>query len=393
MAAPTSMIAENFSLTRGGFLRRLEGRTTGSPDRSFLARRALYAVLITWSPLLLLSLWQGLAYDPHLQVSFLSDITAYTRFLIALPLLILSEYGIDRRLGHVVEYFLKSGLVKAEELASFEAVLVGIERLRDKNWPDVILLALTYLPSLKPQESDFFVSGISSWHTIGPSSHLSYAGWWFLVVSLPIFRFLVLRWFWRIVQWGLFIWRVTHLRLHLVATHSDLAGGLGFLAEAQGRFGPIVFAGGVVIAGAVGNAIAFEGAKIDSVKFVLLTYVVLTLLALFAPLVLAAPKLIQVRKQALFEYGALVTAHNQAFQAKWLHPETQKGAELLAEPDPSSLADLGASFSVVRDMRPVPFDRRSFFTLTLAAALPMLPVILIFTPANEVITAVMAMLG
>jgi hypothetical protein len=396
MIALTSTVADNFSLTRGGLFRKLEVRLNrGAQERAFLTRRAAYAVALAWLPLLLFSLWQGLAYGGRVHVPFLRDFAAQTRFLVALPILILAEYGIDHRLRHVVGHFLKSGLVQTRELASFDAMLLGIERLRDKLWPEVLLVILAYLPSSMPQESDFFVSGVSSWHMVGTGAdaRLSYAGWWFLLVSVPLFRFLLLRWMWRIILWALFIWRVTHLKLHLVATHTDMAAGLGFLAEAQGRFSPIVFAGGVVVAGAVGNAIAYEGATLDSLKFVLLAYVVLALLALFAPLTLAAPKLVQIRKQALFEYGALVTAHNQAFHARWFDAESHKGEGLLAEPDPSSLADLGASFSVVRDMRPVPFDRRAFFTLSLAAALPMLPVIIIATPANEVISAVMAMLG
>jgi hypothetical protein len=53
----------------------------------------------------------------------------------------------------------------------------------------------------------------------------------------------------------LFLWRVSRINLHLVAAHTDMAAGLGFLSEGQMAFSPIVFAGGAVIAGQVGNAI------------------------------------------------------------------------------------------------------------------------------------------
>lgn len=33
--------------------------------------------------------------------------------------------------------------------------------------------------------------------------------------------------------------RVTRIKLYLVATHTDLAAGLGFLSEGQKAFGPI----------------------------------------------------------------------------------------------------------------------------------------------------------
>jgi hypothetical protein len=360
-------------------------------QHSSVVRRAVYAVAIVWLPLLLLTVFQGLAYNDQLQIPFLKDFAANSRFLVALPILILAEVGIDERLRNVVGHFLTSGLVKADSAASFDTVIESIERLRDWVLADVVLIVLSYIPSLMPSESEFFLTGVTSWHSAGTG--LSYAGWWFLMVSVPIFRFLLLRWVWRIVLWGLFIWRATHIKLHLVATHTDLAGGLGFLAEAQGRFSPIVFAGGVVISGAVGNAMAYEGATINSVRFVLLTYVVLALLALVAPLVLAAPTLIRLRKRARLQYGALLTAHDQAFHAKWFHSQRKSGEELLGNPDASSLAHLGRSFEVVRDMRPIPLDRRMFISLAVSAALPMLPVILIATPADEIIKTVLKMLA
>jgi hypothetical protein len=64
----------------------------------------------------------------------------------------------------------------------------------------------------------------------------------------------------------------------------------------------------------------------------------------------------------------------------------------LGNPDASSLADLGAGFAVVRDMSVVPIDRRTLVALALAAALPMLPIVVFATPAND-LGAVLKMLG
>jgi hypothetical protein len=85
---------------------------------------------------------------------------------------------------------------------------------------------------------------------------LSYAGWWFGLISVPVYRFLLLRWVWRMFLWASFLWRVSKLNLVLIPTHPDMAAGLGFLSEAQLRFGSIAFACGVVVAGQMGNAIA-----------------------------------------------------------------------------------------------------------------------------------------
>ena len=86
-----SSVAEAFCLTRGGPLYRLQLRLDAAKDeRTQVVRRALAATLLTWLPLLLLSAAQGLVFGKHLQVPFIKDFAVKVRFLIALPLLIVS---------------------------------------------------------------------------------------------------------------------------------------------------------------------------------------------------------------------------------------------------------------------------------------------------------------
>ena len=57
------------------------------------------------------------------------------------------------------------------------------------------------------------------------------------------------------------------------------------------------------------------------------------------------------------------------------------------------LADLGSSFAVVQQMRIVPIDRSTLIILAVAAGLPLVPVVLFVTPANELIGDVLKMLA
>jgi hypothetical protein len=193
--------------------------------------------------------------------------------------------------------------------------------------------------------------------------------------------------------WTLFMWRVSRIKLHLAPAHTDLAAGLGFLSEGQRAFNPIVFAGGVVVAGQVVNAIAYEGATLSSVQFIMLAYALLAMTFLVAPLLVVAPVLLKVKKKACLEFGALVTQHDQLFDAKWIHGERSPEDVILGSADASSLADLGAAFTVVKQMRIVPIDKPTLISLTVAAGLPMVPVVRFATPANEVIGAVLKMLA
>ncbi len=89
-----------FSLVAGGPTHRLQERLGLIKGESpYLARRAALSVLLTWFPLLVLSAAQGLAIGHRVRIPFLYDFAAYTRFLIALPLLILAEGPIGKEYG------------------------------------------------------------------------------------------------------------------------------------------------------------------------------------------------------------------------------------------------------------------------------------------------------
>jgi hypothetical protein len=388
-----SSVAENFSLTRGGPLYWLQVRFGRSQDeRTRVIRRTLLAIVFMWLPLLVLSLIQGRAYGRQIQIPFLRDFAVNVRFLVALPILILAESNIDRQWRDLALHFLKSGLVSEKELPSFEAVIQGVTRLRDSVVPEAIMIALAYWPSLFVSHTELLMGNTSNWHTLSSGSGLSLAGWWFSVISTPIFRFLGMRWLWRMVLWALFLWRASRINLRLVATHTDMAGGLGFLSAGQKRFSPIVFAGGAVIASQVGNAIAYENATLAGMKFALISYAVLAVLFLIVPLLVTTPVLMKTKRRALLDYGALVTSHNQSFATKWIVEHASQGDELLGDPDASSLIDLGSSFQVVQDMKPVPINKSTLITLVAAAALPMVPLIVLTTPADELVRAVVKML-
>jgi hypothetical protein len=389
----TSPVAENFSITRGGPLHWLLVRLGQAGDgRRLVLRRGLAVVLITWLPLLLLSLVQGLAWGRGIKIPFLRDLAINVRLLIAAPILILAESRIDRRWRTLVLEFLRTKLVSQRNLPAFEEVLKRTSRWRDSVLPEVLLAFLAFFPSVFIVKTELLMTGISNWHTL-PAGTVSAAGWWFNLVSTPVFRFLLLRWTWRMFLWTSFLWSASRINLFLVATHTDLAAGLGFLSEGQKAFSPIVFAGGAVVAAQVGNAIAYQGESLSYLKFPMIAYGVLAVLFLIVPLLVVTPVLLQIKRKALLEYGAQVTIHNQLFEQKWIQKKEPAGDTLLGNPDASSLADLGSSFTVVRQMGLVPIDKPTLIALAISAALPMVPVVLYATPTNELVGALLKMLG
>ena len=87
-----------------------------------------------------------------------------------------------------------------------------------------------------------------------------------------------------------------------------------------------------------------------------------------------------------------MTNHDQLFDREWIRGQPPPGEVALGNEDASSLADLGASFTVVPEMRIAPIDKRTPFVLAVAAAFPMAPVVFIATPTDELVRAVLKML-
>jgi len=388
--------AENFSLTHGGPIYRLQARLGAADEHKVLVvRRACVIALVTWLPLLLLSAAQGLALDGHVRIPFLEDFAANVRFLIALPILVTSEVSVDRRLRHIVNHFLRSGIVTEASLPAFEAVIERHTRLRDRVSPEIVMLLLAYMPLLAFNGNELLMGNVSSWHSTptSPGGWLTAAGWWFSLISAPLYRLLLLRWIWRMYLWTAFLYRVSKIDLALIPTHPDRAAGLGFLSAGQLRFGPIAFAMGAVLAGQLGNRIAYAGASISGLKYVIAAYCVCASLVLAAPLLIFAPTLAAVRRRGLREYGVLATSYAKQFDSKWIHGAPPAGETLLGSADIQSLADLGNSYSIVSDMRPIPLDRRTMLGLAFAAVLPMLPVLIFGTPADQLIGTLVKLLS
>jgi len=390
-----SSLVDEFSLVQGGPIYRFQTAIgMALPNREGVLKRALLTTLVTWFPLLILSLIQGRAFGSQVNIPFLYDFAASIRFLIGLPLLVIAEAVIDPRLNNAVRHFVKSGIVAKEDLPAFEQVILKVNRLRNAIFPGLAILAIAFAPSIFSKKADLLRHGFSSWHTISSASgeSLSLAGWWFALISVPLFRLLLLRWVWIIFLWTVFLRAVRRIHLGCVATHPDTCGGLGFLAEAQLLFGFIAFAGAAAVAGALGNQIAYEGATVSSVKFLMITYCVLLTVLLAAPLLVLTPKLAELKRRGLHKYAGLGTAYVQSFDAKWIRHLSPEQEPLLGTADIQSLADLYNSYTVVREMKVVLIDKRVLIGLTIPSVLPFIPLVIIATPADTLIHAVMKLL-
>jgi hypothetical protein len=133
----------DFSLVLGGPLFQLLRRLGLSGSGLELLRRRIVAIaLVTWVPLLVLSMAEGLAWGNAVRVPFLFDVDVHVRFLVALPVLIAAELLVHQRTRIVVEQFVSQGLVPDGIRTGFDAALANALRLRNSITAELLLVAL-----------------------------------------------------------------------------------------------------------------------------------------------------------------------------------------------------------------------------------------------------------
>ena len=253
----------DFSLVLGGPIYQLLRRTRLSDDGlHLLQRRILAGSLITWLPLLVLSAWQRTAWSGSVAIPFLYDIESHARFLVTLPLLIVAELVVNGRMRGVVRGFLDRGLIADRDRGLFAEAVESAMRLRNSVAAELLLVVIVY--AVGSMGRDYIAVDANTWAV--ESGQFTAAGWWHAFVSLPIFQFMLIRWYFRLIIWTRFLWHVSRIELQLVPTHPDRAGGLGFLGNVAYAFAPLLLAHGTLLAGLFANRIFFLGAKLPLLK-------------------------------------------------------------------------------------------------------------------------------
>jgi len=171
--------------------------------------------------------------------------------------------------------------------------------------------------------------------------HLTPAGYWNAFVSIPIFQFMLLRWYLRLLIWFRFLWQVSRLSLHLVPTHPDRAGGLSFLGKSSYAFGPILFAQGAMLAGLIASRVLYGGENLLSFKMEAVGLIGVFMLFILGPLTVFTPQLGRAKRRGLADYGLLASRYVEEFEKKWVLGSASSHDELLGAADIQSLADLG----------------------------------------------------
>lgn len=352
-----------------------------------IGRRVVGFLLITWVPLLLFSLIAGRALGPTPRESLLLDLATYARFFLAVPLIFMAEVVVGPRLRAAGLHFVQGNFVRPEDIPAVEAAIVRAARRREALLPELVMLGIALFGAWYSTEMVSGGTTTPTWSsaTMKGGTGLSLAGFWYRCVALPILQFFMYRWLWRLFIWTCFLHDLSRLDLNLVATHPDRAGGLGFLGGAHVTLAIFAFAFSCVLSGHVAFQVYFEAVPIETFKTLFVVYLVLMELICLGPLLIFAPLLARTRRAGLRDYSILADAYNRAFHRKWVAGEAPPDEPLLGSSDIQSLADLGNSFGVIREMRIFPFSQQQILQIAVITSLPGLPLIFLVMPVGELL--------
>ena len=379
--------APDFSLVLGGPLYQMYLRSRlVRPPADLVGRRILAFIVVAWLPLVVLTLAGGSAFG-GVQLPFAADLAAHVRLLLALPLLIAAELIVHQRVQVTVRQFIDRGIIAPADRAQFDGIIAAVMRLRNSMTIEITLAAASILFGWWFWRETLSLH-TGSWQIAVDSAggeSLTAAGWWYAYVSLNLFRFVLLRWYFRLMVWYLFLWRVSRLPLRLNPLHPDRAGGLGFIGTSVFAFIPVLFAQTTVLAGVIGSKILHEGMGLPAFYMEIASAVALLMALVLLPLLFFIAELARAKREGAREYGLLAMRYADEFRDKWMGERRPPGEPLVGSADIQSLADLAGAHDVLREMRLLPFSLHTIVRLAIVVAVPYLPLVLAMIPLEELV--------
>ncbi len=353
------------------------------PPNPDLPRRALTLLMVVWLPLVILT---AATHADHLS-SLLRDYVLYSRMVIAVPALLIGQLAMDARFRILLTHVRDAHLLEPAEEQKLDDRLARLRRPRDATLAELIIIGLIVVeialigPDRVARGSAWALA--SNGHGVG----LAPAGWYYLVVSIPIYQFLLLLNIWKWLVWSYLMFRLSRMNLQLAATHPDEHGGLGFLGLAPSGFIPTAIALAATIGGAWRYEILHEGTRLASYALPAVGLLAIIFLFELGPLCFFVPRLYQVRSSALLAYGVIAQQHVRYVQSKWVGGRASRESAGLDPGDVINLALFGASYDRIRRMAPVPIDKSTLIGLALSVVVPLFPVLLAEIPLSVLIRA------
>jgi len=227
---------------------------------------------------------------------------------------------------------------------------------------------------------------------VGGVMNFSPAGSWYIMVSLPIVLYILLRWVWRQILWLRFLGVTSQMELQLIASHPDRAGGLGFLEQCMRGYVPFGFGIGTIVAGAVANRVVYLHQSLWTFEYMPILVIAIVGIVCAGPPCVFWGTLLRARRRAVFEYGTLAISMGRQFEHKWLAAPAQTPDGALEVQDFSATTDLYSIVANVHAMNITPIAMGSIIRLAIYSLAPIVPLAFIALPFNVIVESLVKLL-
>jgi hypothetical protein len=377
-----------FSVARGGPYYELQRRMgLLTDDNLHVGRRALVFTGLAWAMPLLLSAIIAAGGDWTQILSYLGDSGTWAKFLIAIAAFVLAEKFVDKGLQDKLAQFTHGPIIAPKSFSDASRATKILISRRDSGFAELICLLLSCCLSVLTF-SNLHAAKLSSWAVqVGTEGNrITLAGWWVLLVSLPLFGFLFWRGVWRHYLWSWLLRRFAKLDLRLVATHPDKSGGLAFLSSYPASYILFVFGASVALSGAMLKNQHLSELTSTTFTIIMVGWLVIVLAFFAFPLMAFARPLAELKRDTLLQAAAQATRFWRQSERKTLGKNTvaDDEGEEIGDPPPE-IPDPAKYFDAAAKLSAMLLDHKAAIPIALAALLPVAAVGAANLPFKEVV--------
>lgn len=377
-----------FLASHGGPFYELQARLHLLHAQSLKVRsRAVLFVALAWGMPLVLGLPDSLSLRDG---SYITDLSAWARFFIAIAAFVLAERQVERGLRFKLGQFLEAPLLTPNSISPAAEAVSAALRARDSRLAEIVSLLIALAAGAASYVA-LEATDTLSWAVVRgvDGIRLTAAGWWSVCVSLPLCFFLLMRGLWRHFVWARLLRRIARLELRLVGTHPDGKGGLGFLAEYPNAYMFFVFGMSSVIAAALARNFIHGSLTISVLSAMMVGWLAVVILLFAYPLSAFSGPLGILKRRAMAQLGAKATRFHRSAERKLLghNVVADDGLETGEDaPDPTK------TFETTRKLSVVLLSRAAIVPVSLAALLPFSIVGAQWIPYEEVLSVLKKLL-
>jgi hypothetical protein len=147
-----------------------------------------------------------------------------------------------------------------------------------------------------------------------------------------------------------------------------------------------------MLCGLVATRVLYGGESLLSFRLQIAGFIAFFVAAILGPLLMFTPQMSRAKRRGLATYGLLAQRYVEGFEQKWVSGDGAPADDFLGAADIQSLADLGNSYGLVREMRSFPFGLEDISRLAIATATPLLPLLLTVFSAEDLLMRIVGVI-